>query len=107
MATKTRLLLIASLPVTIALTFGVLSILPPRPGVTRTNFDRIENGMTRAEAEEIFGEKATGWGEPRLWIANDVSMASIDITDDCVKGKEWHQFNETILDKIRRWLHLR
>jgi hypothetical protein len=54
---KKRLLLVASLPVTIAVILGVLAMLPPddRPGVTKANFDRIEEGMTRAEVEEIFG----------------------------------------------------
>jgi hypothetical protein len=39
--TKKHLLLIASLPVAIAVTFGVVALLPPRPGVTKANFDRI------------------------------------------------------------------
>jgi outer membrane protein assembly factor BamE (lipoprotein component of BamABCDE complex) len=56
MAKKKRLLLIASLPLTIALTLGVLAMLPPPPGVTKANFDRIQEGMTRAEVEEIFGK---------------------------------------------------
>src|ERR1035438_9324153 len=55
--TKKRLLLIASLPLVIVVTLGVLAMLPPRPGVTKANFDRIEKGMTRAEVEQIFGGK--------------------------------------------------
>jgi hypothetical protein len=65
--TKKRLLLLAAVPITIAVILGVLSILPSRPGVTKANFDRIEEGMTRAEADS----------------------------------------RETVLDKFRRWLHLR
>jgi hypothetical protein len=37
----------------------VLALLPPRPGVTKENFDRIEIGMTEAEVEAIFGEAAS------------------------------------------------
>jgi hypothetical protein len=33
----------------------VLALLPPSPGVTKVNFDRIEVGMTRAEVEVILG----------------------------------------------------
>lgn len=44
MKTKTRLLLIASLPLTIAVTLGVLAMLPPRSGV---NFDRIHDKIRR------------------------------------------------------------
>ena len=57
MTRKKRLLLIASLPLAIVVTLGVLAQLPPRPGVTRANFDRIEKGMTLAQVEEIFGKE--------------------------------------------------
>jgi hypothetical protein len=39
----------------IGLVLGVLALLPPRPGVTKENFDRIEEGMSRAKVEEVFG----------------------------------------------------
>ncbi len=109
--TKKRLLLIASLPLVIVVTLGVLAMLPPRPGVTKANFDRIEKGMTRAEVEQIFDGK----GEmARLhaivegnWGADDGSFAIIEFLEGCVVRKSWHDSDETILDKIRRWLHLR
>jgi len=53
--TKKRQLRIASVPLIAAVVLGVLSILPPRPGVTKATFDRIEDGMTRTEVEQIFG----------------------------------------------------
>ena len=117
---KKRLLLIASLPLTIAVTLGVLARLPSSPGVTKANFDRIEKGMTKAQVEEIFGGKPhaflpvfsrTGMilkqdGMP-VWKANDGSNAFVVFfEDDCVTDKEWQDSDETILDKIRRWLHL-
>jgi hypothetical protein len=37
---------------------GGLALLPPRPGVTKTNFDRIKDGMTRREVKAIFGPSA-------------------------------------------------
>ena len=38
MTTKKRLLLLATLPLAIAVTLGVLAMLPPSPGVTKANF---------------------------------------------------------------------
>jgi hypothetical protein len=35
--------------------FLVLALLPARPAVTLTNFDRIEVGMTQVEAEAMLG----------------------------------------------------
>jgi hypothetical protein len=137
--TKTRLLLLASVPFTIAMTLSVFAMLPPRPGVTKANFDRIEKGMTRAEVEEIFGGKGTTWetfwmrsdadihkemtkaemhemfvregkGWQRFimrWGEDDGAQAGILIQNDCVVAKQWFDSNETFLDKVRRWLHLR
>ena len=109
--TKKRLLLIASMPFTVAVTLGVLAMLPPSPGVTKANFDRIEIGMTRAEVEEIFGRKGVDNRERdrAVWFsgANDVVTDTVVwFKEDCVVGKVWHDSNETITDKIRRWLHL-
>lgn len=44
MATKKRLFLIAALPLTIAVTIGMLAILPPRPDEMKAKFDRIQTG---------------------------------------------------------------
>jgi hypothetical protein len=57
--TGKRLILIASVPLVIVVTLGVLALLPPddRPGVTKANFDRIEKWMTKAQVEEIFGRE--------------------------------------------------
>ena len=49
--TKKRVALLAVLPLTVAVILGALEMLPPRPGVTKANFDRIQEGMTLAEVE--------------------------------------------------------
>jgi outer membrane protein assembly factor BamE (lipoprotein component of BamABCDE complex) len=60
MMTQKRLALIAAVSLAIAAVMvGVLVMLPPGPGVTKANFDRIEKGMTKAKVEEIFGLDAT------------------------------------------------
>lgn len=118
--TKKRLILIAALPLAIVVTFGILAMLPPRPGVTKANFDRIQHGMTKMEVEEIFGGKNTGiWADPKkqqvwdvviggqsFWKADDGSEAYIDFVHDGVTEKTWEPSTETLFHKIRRWLHL-
>lgn len=121
MATKKRLLLIAAVPLAIVVVLGVLSILPSRPGVTKANFDRIQVGMTRAQVEEIFGregkrnrvwmrgiENTMFFVIQDEWVAEDSSAALVAFSfpDDYVIETEWHDSTETILDKIRRSLHL-
>jgi hypothetical protein len=112
--TKKRLLLIASVPLAIvAVTLGVLAMLPPRPGVTKANFDRIEKGMTKAQVEEILGEKGflvkvkKGDAPCLYWNAGDGAEVWIRFSDDCVNGDMTWSADETFLDKIRSWLHLR
>ena len=125
--TKKHLILIAAGPFVIAVTLGVLTILPPRPGVTNANFDRIEKGMTKAKVEQVFGgegelplsiqrgmtkaEVEQVFGREALksvldWKAADGSLAEIRFKNDCVSEKEWYDSEGTFLDKIRRWLHL-
>jgi hypothetical protein len=54
--TKKRWLLVATcLASLIGLPIVVTALLPPAPGVTQANFDRIEDGMTTAEVEAILG----------------------------------------------------
>ena len=112
MATKKSLFLIASLAFIVVVALGVLSIIPPRPGVTKANFDRIERGMTKAEVEAIFGERGNWWdgaaqmGQAMCWTAKDGSGAVVEFVDECVEIKQWADSHETILDKARRWLHL-
>ncbi len=112
--TKKRFLLIAAVPLAIAVTLGVLALLPARPTVTKANFDRIDTGMTLAEVEQILGKKGElalneTQNQDRLtvWAADDGSKAYICSSDDCVTIALWNSSNETLLEKIRRWLHLR
>jgi hypothetical protein len=119
--TKKRFLLLAALPFAVCVALGVLvmvsAMVPPSPGITKANFNRIQDGMMLAEVEEIFGHGGVSIdgqkteqfaaGEGYLfWRADDGSSASIEFEDDCVTRKDWHESNETILDKLRRWLHL-
>jgi hypothetical protein len=112
--TKKRLLLVAVVPLVAFLLLGVLAMMPPSPGVTKANFNRIEKGMTKAEVVQIFG----GRGRPflgddeswMLWEADDGSWVTIVFKDDGIADKHWQRWydsDKTLLDKLRRWLHLR
>src|SRR4051794_34632049 len=106
-----RLALIVVLPFTIAVTLGVVAILLPSSGVTKANFDRIKEGMTRKEAEEVFGKEGTtvfDTGQVQLvrWEASDGSRAEIDFVDGIPSKIRWIDSGETSRDAIRRWLHI-
>jgi hypothetical protein len=110
--TRRRLLLIASLPLAIAVIIGVLAMLPARPGVTKANFDRIEKGMTFAEVEKIFGQPPAEeqWGNIFIWrIAERKGEAIVIFDNDGMVIEQrgyWRAGDETFQDKLRRWLHL-
>jgi hypothetical protein len=108
--TKKRLILFAVLPVTIATVVGLLALLPPWPGVTKANFDRVQEKMTAAEIEEIFGRKGIvrmrGEIELRSWRGDDKSEVWVLLRSDRVTGKKWFDSPETLPDKLRRWLYV-
>ena len=105
--TKKRLLLVAALPLVIAVTLGFLAMLPPGPGVTKANFDHIEKEMTLAQVEATLGKEGIPWDTLMFWQADDGSCAFSGFTDDGVVQMQWLDSTETVLEKIRRWLHLR
>jgi hypothetical protein len=105
---KRRLLLIASLPLAVAVIIGVLAMLPERPGLTKANFDRIEEGMTLQEVEYIFGRPGRyTWGG-YCWQTDDGARTFVvfDFNGDSAGHKIWEDSTESPLDKLRRWLHL-
>jgi hypothetical protein len=111
MTRKPLVLLGGVMAACVGIGLGVLAMLPPKPGVTKANFDRIEEGMTRVDVDELFGGKVPlervdqGW----LWDADDGSEVWIGFRGDRdrVFAKIWVDSNESIIDKIRRWLHFR
>jgi hypothetical protein len=89
--------------------FVAALLLSDGPGVTKANFDRIEEGMTLQEVEQILGRpgKLT-WGG-YSWEAEDGATVFVvfDFDGASAGPKSWADSRETPLDKIRRWLHLR
>jgi hypothetical protein len=110
---KKRLLLTAGLLVMLASAgFVIMLAVQDSPGVTKANLDRIEEGMTRKEVEAIFGCQGAQTrpyrrGSVIKWLAEDGGSATVDFDlDGFVRGTDWTDANETILQKLRRWLHL-
>jgi SmpA / OmlA family len=56
MKKKWLLVGIAALVVGGGVAVAIPALQPPGPGVTKANFDRIQDGMTRDEVEGILGE---------------------------------------------------
>jgi len=126
MTRKRRYLIVAGiLAGCVCAALGVVAMLPPQPGVTKANFDRIEIGMTKSEVEQIFGRERTVSPSPfrslvvlatfqcdfegvavMCWDADNGSWAGIGFKGNCVVDKHWRNSPETFTDKFRRWLHL-
>ena len=108
---KTRYLIATGL---LAAFLGViaaaLTMLPEnRPTNTKTNFDRVEEGMTEAQVQAIFGRpyaQAMFSGEctHSVWDSEDGAFALVTFVGDTVRVKSWHIPNETLVEKVCRLL---
>jgi hypothetical protein len=108
------------------LTVGTAWLLLHGPGsaITKANFDRIENGMTLAQVEELFGKQGAafhGYAEhdllkfpdrdyvrkPYLWENVDRSYAIVVFDENrrVVEKARWEDSPDKLGDKIRRLLH--
>jgi hypothetical protein len=79
------------------------------PGVSKANFDRIEEGMTLQEVEQILGTPGGyTWGG-YWWEADDGARVFVlfEYSGASAGRRFWQDSTELPLDKLRRWLHLR
>ena len=104
----------------------VLALLPPRPGVTKANVDRIEIGMMESEVQAIFGQPANEelriqipagpqqvagmailkFDSPNKAWSSDDGFALLKFDADAkVTEKRWTETPQTLMQKVRRWLH--
>ena len=104
---KKRYLTLATLLAAgICLTFGVIAILPPRPGVTKANLNRIKVGMTKAEVETLLGKSTDSFTE--CTCSDRKSEAHVDLrfnADDVLVSM--HIRDDTPLDKASANFKLR
>src|SRR4051794_3784600 len=114
--TKKRYLAVAGLfAILLGAGFGVAMMLPPVPGVTKANFDRVQIGMTSEEVTEILGDKfIIGLRVKEMeerhfihsWRHNNGARAEVAFYKRVVDDKTWTSPTETIVAKLRRWLRL-
>jgi hypothetical protein len=113
-------LAIAFLALTIGGAIGVFVLARPTPGITYSNFSRLEQGMTRRQVEALLGQSnakthglegniafpfavlpATGWTNWQNEAGDSVSI-HFD-ADDCVNLTTWNSWS----DDRTRWEKLR
>jgi hypothetical protein len=118
--TKKRWIVLAGLlAVCIALTLAVFALLAARPGVTPANIERIQDGMTRAEVEQILDGPGVSRGEigdaTLLAWHNPHDGTHVGVyfdPDNRVIGKNWarKEINrvapDSFLQELRRLLRL-
>jgi hypothetical protein len=123
--TKKRWVVLAGMLVAcVCLTLAVLALLPPRPGVTPANFERIEDGMTHEEVEKILGGPGVEidrleyvfWTSPAqtarisvlAWEHRyDGTYLTVRFDrHNRVIQKDWAQSPPTFMQKLKRLLHL-
>jgi hypothetical protein len=117
---------------TLAIAGGIAVVIPmlrpPRPGVTKANFDRIKKGMTEADAEAILGSpsqreiiiargKAPG-GEPMVqfiqldegkgcaWSGTDGDVIVHFDSDGAIASMIWRDHERMFFERIRDWIGL-
>jgi hypothetical protein len=111
--TRKRCLIVAGLLVALICAGSTVTLLIPsmpsnQPGVTKANFDRIEEGMTLQEVEQIFGRPGTYTWSCYWWQADGARVFVEFDYNGASAGRKtwWEDSTEPILDKLRRWLHL-
>jgi hypothetical protein len=109
---KKYLLLVAAIAIIAVSAFVLAVVLATEPGVTKANYDLVKRGMSYAEVVELFGSKPTvAYLNRRVdatglvyWRDADGSIALVTFSDGRVVDFEWADSNETIWDKLRRWV---
>jgi hypothetical protein len=118
---RRRLLLVVGAVVLLGVAGFVLLVwlTKPTPGVTWDNFRRLREGMSPKDVEALLGEpydvEDYRTYTNRYWRGEEVVKISLEFTEDGLKfGVAGHGLgpveglhtDESLLDRIRRWLHL-
>lgn len=126
MTWKRRLGVIGLFVVLVCVGVGLAMVLTPdhRPGVTKANFDKLQEGMSKEQVETLLGADKSasfyagglsgGLGRT-VWIGDDGAKVSIwfsvrrfDDSDDewKVNSMSWTDSTETPWQRICRWLRM-
>jgi hypothetical protein len=105
---RVRRWLLIAVPLVALLTPWLWSLLDRSHGVTRANFERIQEGMTRDEVGAIMGQECErnliGMGAGLMRVSYS-ERATIEVTfsnDDKVVSKSFHPWT---IDQTLKWLH--
>jgi hypothetical protein len=88
--------------------------LRPSSPISQANCDRVKDGMSETDVEEILGGPAGNYQVPsgawvrKLWIGRDGTAVVYFDQNDTVRHVHFTPAipRESLLEKIRRWLHL-
>ena len=92
---------------------AVVAMWPPRPGVTWSNYQRIELGMTESDVETLLGGKANTHqcelGEAARvaswWPEDGLPLIHVSFVGGRVTKCEFHE-RDTMMTKLWRWLFI-
>jgi hypothetical protein len=114
MTRRRRLLLIASLPLAVAVIVVVLAVLSTDSKITKANFDRIKLGMKKTDVSRIFNGATCKWEYPysnldldvAVYVSKNGSIARVHFAPWGVTSKRWIKTSDTLWKKLRRCLLL-
>lgn len=125
MTSKRRIRLFTGfLAACVCATLAIFALLS-EPGVSKARFDRIQIGMTEADAEAIFArpsgstltivEKQSGSamticfdpGKGCAWLGGDGDAMVLFDADGRISKTTWIDHEWTLLEKMQDWLRLR
>jgi hypothetical protein len=90
MGKKWWLAIAAILLLAVGLAIGIPALAPPTPGVTYTNYGRLEKRMTRAEVEAIL--RKPNFGEDDcLWESESGDIVAVTFDENgSLKSWQWN-----------------
>jgi hypothetical protein len=111
----------------VGIVLGVLAMLPPRVGVTKANFDRIEDTMKKPEIEDIIGQptdkssNGLSWHNAHnyktnkafmgvgqelvIWGGDDGVIIIVFAEDGRIVRKDWMYGSGRLMGRLFDWLH--
>ena len=117
---RRRLLLGIGLPALAAVVaYLALWLTAPRQGITRANFEKLSEGMSKKEVETILGAPPGNYskhGDPSFrkppvywWLVDDLAIYAEFSAENRLIWKEATGFEgqESFLTKLRRWLGIK
>lgn len=113
----------AALAMVLAILIGYYAVWSARPGITLSNYSRLEAGMTQEQVEEFLGPPGfdahdfdnpwaglmflctPGGGRSRvIWTGPDSAVIVLFDQDGRLDEKSWLDAEHSLRAKIRKWV---